>query len=236
MLVKYIKEEDEAYWILLKDIPTPSQDNDTFTVHIPKDKKLSSINWDFIYSHIKEVTNDKLAARRIDQQIKRKESLKIAQEITALKNYKSKKEYYFSSSEGVEKAENEVEILFKELNTLIEEIKASSPNFFIKIERKDNNLRKTFEITSKNIFLNIIWHNNYKNSLKSSSLTFWLTKAFRWFDDYGKKDEVISNKIYYSNIDKKNNIGWSESIESSEIISSDKLADIWLIKFLELID
>lgn len=236
ILVKYIKVENESYWLLLKDIPTPNQENDTFTVHIPKSNKLSEINWDDIYSHIRKVTDEKLATIRIDKQTKRKRSLQIAQEITATNQYKAQKEYFISSSEGVSKAENEVEKLFKEFYNLVEEIESSSSEIFIKIKREDDSLRKILDITSKNMILSIVWHNNYKNSLKSSSLTFWLTKNFRWFDDYGEKGEVISKEIYYSNINTENKIGWSKSIESSKIVISDELTDCWLSKFLKLID
>lgn len=64
MLVKYIEAEDKAYWILLSEVPEPNQDHDTFTVHIPKANALSEINWSRIYQYVREVTDEKLAARR----------------------------------------------------------------------------------------------------------------------------------------------------------------------------
>lgn len=64
MLVKYIEAEDKAYWLLLSEVPAPNQDQDTFTVHIPKVNVLSEINWDLIYEYVREVTDEKLAARR----------------------------------------------------------------------------------------------------------------------------------------------------------------------------
>lgn len=63
LLVKYVVPDNEAYWILLKDMPSPNQDNDTFTVHIPKANRLSQINWEEIRDYVQEVTNRKLAAQ-----------------------------------------------------------------------------------------------------------------------------------------------------------------------------
>ena len=64
MLVKYVKEENEAYWLLLSEVPEPSQEQETFTVRIPKTNTLSSINWRRIEQYVRQVTDKKLAARR----------------------------------------------------------------------------------------------------------------------------------------------------------------------------
>ncbi len=73
MIVKYVIPENEAYWILLKDIPSPNQKNKTFTINLPKLKKLSNINWEEIKEYVKSVTNRKLAAQKA---FKQKESKK----------------------------------------------------------------------------------------------------------------------------------------------------------------
>lgn len=64
MLVKYVKEESEAYWLFLSEVPEPSQEQETFTVRIPKTNKLSSIDWKRIEQYVRQVTDEKLAARR----------------------------------------------------------------------------------------------------------------------------------------------------------------------------
>lgn len=64
MLVKYVQAENEAYWLLLKDVPTPTQQHNTFTVHIPKDNRLSVAPWQHIQAHVRLVTDTKLAAMR----------------------------------------------------------------------------------------------------------------------------------------------------------------------------
>jgi len=64
MLVKYIEEENSAYWLLLSEVPEPKQEQKTFTVHIPKQNRLNDISWDIIHKYIREVTNEKLAVRR----------------------------------------------------------------------------------------------------------------------------------------------------------------------------
>jgi Domain of unknown function (DUF4365) len=65
MLVKYIHSENEAYWLFLRDIPTPTQRCKTFTVHIPKENRLSAAPWEQIQAHVRRITNCKLAARPI---------------------------------------------------------------------------------------------------------------------------------------------------------------------------
>jgi hypothetical protein len=64
MLVKYVAEEDEAYWILLANVPQPNQDQETFTVTIPKTNTLSNIEWVHIQEYVRQLTDEKLAARR----------------------------------------------------------------------------------------------------------------------------------------------------------------------------
>jgi hypothetical protein len=64
MLVKYVAEEDEAYWMLLANVPQPNQEQETFTVNIPKTNTLSNIEWVRIQEHVRQVTDEKLAARR----------------------------------------------------------------------------------------------------------------------------------------------------------------------------
>ena len=64
MLVKYIEAEDKAYWLLLSEVPEPSQNKNTFTMHISKEKLLSEINWNNIYEYVRGVTDEKLAVRR----------------------------------------------------------------------------------------------------------------------------------------------------------------------------
>jgi Domain of unknown function (DUF4365) len=67
MLVKYVESEKEAYWLLLKDIPPPPRDQETFTVHIPKANRLSAGPWERIKDHVRAVTDTKLAATRSNQ-------------------------------------------------------------------------------------------------------------------------------------------------------------------------
>lgn len=71
MLVKYIEAINEAYWLLMKDIPEPNQEQRTFTVHIPKENTLSTIDWNEIQEYVRQVTSDKLAAQRAKQQQQR---------------------------------------------------------------------------------------------------------------------------------------------------------------------
>jgi hypothetical protein len=64
LIVKYIESENEAYWILLKDVPEPNQDNETFTMRIPRANSLSTINWDEIKEYVRNITMKKLKAVR----------------------------------------------------------------------------------------------------------------------------------------------------------------------------
>jgi hypothetical protein len=64
MLVKYVQEVNEAYWLLLREVPEPNQEQDTFTIHIPKQNTLSTINWDNIQELVRQVTYGKLQSWR----------------------------------------------------------------------------------------------------------------------------------------------------------------------------
>ena len=68
MIVKYVLSENEAYWVLLKDLPSPNQNNKTFTIRFPKKNKLSTINWGDIQEYINGVTKRKLAAQNVYRQ------------------------------------------------------------------------------------------------------------------------------------------------------------------------
>lgn len=63
ILIKYVESEGEAYWLLFKDIPPPSQRQETFTIHIPKENRISMIRWHDIQTYVRSVTDKKLAAR-----------------------------------------------------------------------------------------------------------------------------------------------------------------------------
>lgn len=64
MIVKFIESENEAYWTLLKDIPEPNQDNETFTIKLPKQNTLTTINWNRMADYVRNITNKKLKAVR----------------------------------------------------------------------------------------------------------------------------------------------------------------------------
>jgi hypothetical protein len=64
MLVKYVEVENEAYWLLLSDVPKPNQDQGSFTVRFSKSNQLSSIGWQKIQNYVRDVANGKLATRR----------------------------------------------------------------------------------------------------------------------------------------------------------------------------
>jgi hypothetical protein len=64
MLVKFVEVENEAYWLLLSDVPEPKQNQDSFTIRVPKPNRLSSIDWQRIQNYVRDVTNGKIATRR----------------------------------------------------------------------------------------------------------------------------------------------------------------------------
>ena len=255
MLVKYNAEENEAYWMFLKDVNAPNQDCETFTIHISKENKLSQINWDNISRYIYEVTDKKLAAIRAKEQEKRllglqpelndfrspnnsnrKSSQEIAKEKGKIFKYKKLKESFFFSEQGVQRAESEVTYLFEQFNNQVEEMRDPDAGLYFELDSKNNGANRILEIVSRNIILRIDWFNNVRNSLEISRLNLWLTKNFRYFSDYGEKREIIANHKYIPNIDMTNQIGWSNNKEDSAIITSDDLADIWLGKLIESLD
>lgn len=63
MLVKYVASENEAYWILLRDIPGPNDPaQEKFTVRVPKENRLSNIDWNENIHLVRMITNLKLGA------------------------------------------------------------------------------------------------------------------------------------------------------------------------------
>lgn len=64
MLVKYVAEENEAYWILFRNIPPPDQTKRSFTVHIPKANRLSELDWSQIHDVVERVHWKKIRANR----------------------------------------------------------------------------------------------------------------------------------------------------------------------------
>jgi hypothetical protein len=68
LLVRYIAAEREAYWLLLKDVNPPSQNQETFTVHVPRDHKLSQDPWHQIAEYVANIHQRKLDAVRHQHQ------------------------------------------------------------------------------------------------------------------------------------------------------------------------
>jgi hypothetical protein len=64
MLVKFVADENEAYWILIREIPRPTQRARTFSVQIPRENRLSTLNWDDIRRRVHRITDTKLSAAR----------------------------------------------------------------------------------------------------------------------------------------------------------------------------
>jgi len=64
ILVKYVAAEEEAYWVLLRDVPPPNQDNATFTIQIPRENRLSTMDWAAIRALHGEIHDNKLRAGR----------------------------------------------------------------------------------------------------------------------------------------------------------------------------
>ena len=64
MVVKFVENDNEAYWMWLRDVATPRADHKTMTVRIPKANRLSAIQWDQVEGRVHAVTDAKLAAGR----------------------------------------------------------------------------------------------------------------------------------------------------------------------------
>jgi hypothetical protein len=64
LLVRYVLEEHEAYWILLKDVPEPNQEQETFTVHVPRANRLSEEAWKYVSAYVSDIHQRKLDATR----------------------------------------------------------------------------------------------------------------------------------------------------------------------------
>jgi hypothetical protein len=63
LLVKYVAEEDEGYWLLLKDfLREPRENQKTMTVRIPRVNRVSQNPWRLIARHVQAVHYRKLSA------------------------------------------------------------------------------------------------------------------------------------------------------------------------------
>ncbi len=62
LLVKFVKESEEGYYLLLAKVPEPDQEQDTFTIQIPKQNRLSEINWQNIEATVRQIVDYKLAS------------------------------------------------------------------------------------------------------------------------------------------------------------------------------
>jgi hypothetical protein len=63
LVVKYVAEEHEAYWLLLKDFEKqPKVDQQSMTLRLPRANRLSAQPWDQIAHHVRDVHNNKLNA------------------------------------------------------------------------------------------------------------------------------------------------------------------------------
>ncbi|WP_025842533.1 DUF4365 domain-containing protein [Porphyromonas gingivicanis] len=62
LLIKYVEEENEAYYIFIRDIPEPPQGKASFTVKIPRSEKLSTIDWASIFKRVSGIHSQKKEA------------------------------------------------------------------------------------------------------------------------------------------------------------------------------
>jgi hypothetical protein len=60
VIVKYVAAEKKAYWLLLKDVPAPSQDNKKFIVRIPRANKISKNQWEPLVAYVQDIHQRKL--------------------------------------------------------------------------------------------------------------------------------------------------------------------------------
>ncbi|GAA4824796.1 DUF4365 domain-containing protein [Algivirga pacifica] len=65
MIILYVSTEQESYWIWLRDIiGDVCFENETFTIKIPKNNRLSSINWNRIQEYSERIRNTKVSSTR----------------------------------------------------------------------------------------------------------------------------------------------------------------------------
>lgn len=67
MLVKYIASDQEAYWVLLRDVPAPRQDQQTFTVRVPRANRVSTLDWQQLQARLGNIQGLKLGAGRREE-------------------------------------------------------------------------------------------------------------------------------------------------------------------------
>ena len=63
MLVKFVAGSNKAYWLLLSDVDEPDQNQDSFTIRIPKNNDLETIDWKEIEEYVRKIKDKKLSVR-----------------------------------------------------------------------------------------------------------------------------------------------------------------------------
>jgi hypothetical protein len=65
LIVKYIAQEDEAYWEFLRDCDPPTnQEQETFRLHIKRSNRLSEINWNSVVERSTNIYLKKIQATK----------------------------------------------------------------------------------------------------------------------------------------------------------------------------
>lgn len=135
---------------------------------------------------------------------------RFEREITAEENRRN----FLESEQGVQTANEHINILFNELEKLSEEISAENTKFKFKKERKD----ELFTISIYGLNLKVQWFYKYRNTLRDSHLYVQLHFGYR-------NDSSLLKDIQYD-FDRKTNslLGWQQIGSDKGFFTSSQLA------------
>jgi hypothetical protein len=64
LIVKYVHDEGEAYWALLRDLQRPRANAGSVTLHLPRENRVSALNWQALAEQVRDISGHKLEAGR----------------------------------------------------------------------------------------------------------------------------------------------------------------------------
>jgi serine/threonine protein kinase len=159
---------------------------------------------------------------------------RVAETLAEGIRFKKKRETWRRSEVAREDAKREVVALFDELLTRGKRITDQG----IEIQSATNTEACT--LRCRGLLLLASWNpGRFVNSLEGTGLTMELrsnTKPFNMINQYGNEARTLRTDRYDIDMAADSSIGWREREGSKQVLSSAKIADIWLAVFLKEID
>ncbi len=142
---------------------------------------------------------------------------RIGREIEA----KRKREKFLNSEEGVGKANNEIPLLFSEIEKITKNIEEKNTHIRIELDKQQGGHALT--LSSHGYGLRIRWVNRSSNTLRDSYLYIALRKRASAFDVERENKALLENKFTFD-VSRSEEFGWSK-LPEKKFYSSAQLGE-----------